>query len=212
VSTKRKLRDLINSAIPDRYFVTRCTTNRYGVVFTFDDGPHPDFTPASLDILDDLGVSATYFLVGRYAERQRNIVKDIVARGHLVGGHTYSHRSVAGLSVADLHKEVVDNGKRLSDLCGQEVKLFRPPWGRLDVKSACYLLYKGLQTVMWSIDSTDYKKSSASDIVAQVERVGLRTGDIILLHDDNDYTIEALPLLAAAVRQRGLDFSNLDAR
>ncbi|MCK5617832.1 MAG: polysaccharide deacetylase family protein, partial [Candidatus Krumholzibacteria bacterium] len=76
----------------------------------------------------------------------------------------------------------------------------------------CYLLSKGLQTVMWSIDSTDYKKSSASDIVAQVERVGLRNGDIILLHDDNDYTIEALPLLAAAVRQRGLGFSNLDAR
>ena len=212
MSTKQKLKDLINSAIPDRYFITRYTTTGYGVVFTFDDGPHRDFTPASLDVLDDLGVSATYFLLGSYAERHKDIVKDIVRRGHLVGGHTYSHCSVAGLSLADLHKEVVDNGKRLSDLCGQEVKLFRPPRGLLDVKSACYLLSKGLQTVMWSIDSTDYKKSSASDIVAQVERVGLRTGDIILLHDDNDYTIEALPLLAAAVRQRGLGFSNLDAR
>jgi peptidoglycan/xylan/chitin deacetylase (PgdA/CDA1 family) len=210
VGPKQRLKDLINRIIPDRHFVTRYNKNNYGIVFTFDDGPDPAFTPASLDALDELNVSATYFLVGSYAERHRDIVRMIVDRGHLVGGHTYSHRPVVGLSLAELDKEIIDNGKRLSDLCGRRVNLFRPPWGKLDVKSACYLFIKRVPTVMWSIDSMDYRKSGTSDIVTHVRRVGMRNGDIILLHDDNDYTIEALPLLAAAARERGIKIANLD--
>jgi peptidoglycan/xylan/chitin deacetylase (PgdA/CDA1 family) len=208
-ASRQKLKDLINSAMPERYLVTRSNKKNCGVIFTFDDGPHPEFTPAALDVLEGLGIRATFFLVGREAQRHAAIVKDIVARGHTVGGHTHSHRAVAGLRAAELKAEVLDDRKRLSDLSGQDVRQFRPPWGKLDLTSAIYLVAKGLQIVMWSIDSTDYEKSGASDILARVERAGMRSGDILLLHDDNEYTIEALPGLADSVRRRSLGFSNL---
>lgn len=208
-SNRQKLKDMINTAMPDRFLITRCKKKNCGVVFTFDDGPHPEFTPAALDVLEDLGIRAVFFLLGREAEKHTGIVRDIVKRGHTVGGHTYSHRRVAGLRGAELRSEVLDDRKRLSDISGQDVRQFRPPWGKIDLTSALYLLLNGMQIVMWSVDSTDYEKKGASDILSRVEGVGIRAGDILLLHDDNEHTIEALPGLADAVRRRDLGFSNL---
>jgi peptidoglycan/xylan/chitin deacetylase (PgdA/CDA1 family) len=136
-------------------------------------------------------------------------VREIVDRGHTVGDHTYSHCSVAGLGSKALQVEVVENAKRLSDLSGQNVRLFRPPWGKIDVRSAGYLILKGLQIVMWSIDSTDYKKSGPADIMAWIHSTGVRAGDIVLFHDDNEHTIAALPDLVEVVRHNGLAFENL---
>jgi peptidoglycan/xylan/chitin deacetylase (PgdA/CDA1 family) len=169
-STKQRLKDLINRVVPDRYFLTRVDKAGAGVVVTFDDGPDPQWTQRSMDVLDEYGIKATYFLV---------------------------------------QVEVVENAKRLSDLSGQNVRLFRPPWGKIDVRSAGYLILKGLQIVMWSIDSTDYKKSGPADIMAWIHSTGVRAGDIVLFHDDNEHTIAALPDLVEVVRHNGLAFENL---
>ena len=97
----------------------------------------------------------------------------------------------------------------LIPLVSRFLKLFRPPWGRIDVRSAGYLIFKGLRLVMWSIDSTDYKKAGADDIMSSIRSMGLKGGDIILLHDDNEHTMVALPRLVEAVRSHGLTFGNL---
>lgn len=206
---RRKLKGLINRAVPDRYFVSRCVRDKAGVYLTFDDSPHPVWTQRSMDVLERYDIKATYFLVGREAVRHAGIVKEIVRRGHTVGNHTYSHRSVAGLGAKDLEWEIVENGKRLSDLSGQNVKLFRPPWGRLDFRSAGYIILKGHQIVMWSLDSTDYKMAGAGAIMDWFEKVGVRAGEIMLFHDDNEQTITALPDLIEKVRRVGLVFNNL---
>ena len=206
---KRTLKNLFARVIPDRYFTVRLRGADAGVVFTFDDGPHPEWTQPSLDTLDYLGIKATYFLVGEWVQRRPELAREIVARGHTVGDHTFSHRAVVGLSAKQLDVEVVDSAKRLSDLTGEAVQLFRPPWGKIDPRGAMYLMRKGLRIVMWSVDSTDYKKAGASDILSRVDAIGVGAGDIILLHDDNKHTIEALPLLAESVERRGLKFGNL---
>ena len=210
VAVKRTLKRLINGIIPDRYFVSRVRDP--GVVLTFDDGPNPQWTQRSLDVMDELGVKVTYFLVGQEAERHAGIVREIVERGHTVGDHTYSHRAVAGLGTKELELEVLENRKRLSDISGQDVRLFRPPWGKIDIRSAGYLMLKGLRIVMWSVDSTDYKKVGADDIMATIDAADVRAGDIVLMHDDNEYSIAALPDLVATVRHKGLSFGNLSNR
>lgn len=206
---RRKLKGLINRAVPDRYFITRCIKDKYSVYLTFDDSPHPVWTPRSMDLLEQYDIKATYFLVGQDAMRHAGIVKDIVRRGHTVGNHTYSHRSIVGLGKKDLEVEIVENRKRLSDLCGQDVKMFRPPWGRLDFRSAAYIILRGQKIVMWSLDSTDYKMVGAGAIIDWIENASVSAGEIILFHDDNEQTITALPDLIENVRRKGLVFNNL---
>jgi len=206
---KMALKKMVGGLVPDRYFMTRVRGNYGGVFMTFDDGPHPEWTPRSMDALDALNIKATYFLVGQEAERYPEIVKDLVARGHTIGNHTYSHKSLPDLSKAEMDVEVIDNGKRLSDLSGQNVRLFRPPWGRISMGGAAHLMLKGQQIVMWSVDSMDYKKAGVDDIMSQVNSVGLKGGDILLFHDDNTHTIEALAPLAKRVRGGNLTFNNL---
>jgi peptidoglycan/xylan/chitin deacetylase (PgdA/CDA1 family) len=207
-SARRRVLELVNRSVPDRYFITRCNKDRNGVYLTFDDSPHARWTRVLLDLLGDLGIQATFFLVAQDAMRQPDIVRDIAERGHTIGNHTYSHRSVVGLGAKDLEVEIVESGKRLSDLSGQNVKMFRPPWGKIDLKSVRYLILKGQQIVLWSVDSTDYRKVGAGDIVSRIERVGVRAGDVLLFHDDNEFTIEALPDIVASIRRKGLEFSN----
>jgi len=206
---RRKLKGLINRAVPDRYFVTRCFRDKYSVYLTFDDSPHPVWTPRSMDVLEQYDIKATYFLVGQEAMRHAGIVKEIVERGHTIGNHTYTHRSVVGLGKKDLEMEIMENRKRLSDLSGQDVKMFRPPWGRLDFRSAGYIILRGQQIVMWSLDSTDYKMAGADAIVDWFDKVGVRAGEIMLFHDDNEQTITALPDLIEKVQRNGLVFNNL---
>jgi len=200
----------INRVAPDRYFISRCNKDGSGVYLTFDDSPHPVWTQRLLDVLDRFDIKACFFMVGQDAMRHSGIVKEIVERGHSVGNHTYSHRAVVGLGKKDLELEVVENRNRLSDLSGQDVRMFRPPWGRLDFRSAGYIILKGQQIVMWSVDSTDYKVTGADDIMARINEVGVRAGDILLFHDDNEHTVAALPRLVDEVRQKGLVFNNLE--
>jgi peptidoglycan/xylan/chitin deacetylase (PgdA/CDA1 family) len=206
---RQKTKDLLNWAVPDRYFINRCTRDKNGVYLTFDDGPHPVWTPRSMDVLEQYDIKATYFLVGQDAMRHAGIVKDIVRRGHTVGNHTYSHRSVVGMGTKDLEVEILENRKRLSDLIGQDVKLFRPPWGRLDFRSAAYIILRGQQIVMWSLDSTDYKMAGAGAIIDWIDNAGVGAGDIMLFHDDNPQTMTALPEVIEIVQRNGLCFNNL---
>ena len=126
-----------------------------------------------------------------------------------MGNHTYSHRSVVGLRKKDLEVEIMDNRKRLSDLTGQEVRMFRPPWGRLDFRSAAYIILKGQQIVLWSLDSTDYRMEGARAILDWIRKSGVGAGEIMLFHDDNPQTLTALPEVIETVRLQGLSFSNL---
>ncbi|MGD8415296.1 MAG: polysaccharide deacetylase family protein [Candidatus Latescibacterota bacterium] len=199
----------VNLFVPDRYFVSHIRKAGSGVYLTFDDSPHPEWTPRSMDVLDQLGIKACFFMVGQEAMRHAGMVREVTERGHSVGNHTYSHRSIVGLTRKDLEVEVVESGKRLSDLSGQDVKMFRPPWGKLDLRTARFLISKGQQIVMWSVDSTDYKYAGADDIMTRINEVGVKAGDILLFHDDNEHTVAALPRLAEKVRGNNLKFNEL---
>ena len=119
--------------LPRRSFMTHGPADCGAVCLTFDDGPHPEYTPRLLDLLSRLGVRATFFLVGQEAERFPSIVRQIAEEGHVVGNHTYEHREATLISSESFLAEVLRASDYLGELSGQKVDLFRPPHGRLTI-------------------------------------------------------------------------------
>ena len=163
-----------------------------GCALTFDDGPNGKFTPQVLDLLASLGVSASFFLVGQAVLRNPAIARRIVEEGHAVGSHTFSHREFPGLSAQELADELYQGQAAIRDVVGIDTAIVRPPRGRVDIKSMWRAKRLGFRIVHWSKTYSDYQQDGREPLVARMRSRGLEAGDIVLLHDNNPYTIEAL--------------------
>jgi peptidoglycan/xylan/chitin deacetylase (PgdA/CDA1 family) len=176
------------------------------VALTFDDGPHPDTTPALLSALGRAGVRATFFLVGEAVDRWPELARQIVAAGHVVGNHTQRHRLLPFRTHAQVAEEVADCQRALAR-AGVEARLFRPPHGFKPVGLHRVLARHGLRLVAWqgSIRDTD-----APGIDTIVERaVALAgSGRILLLHDHPrclEQTVRAVPAIIDRYRALGYE-------
>jgi peptidoglycan/xylan/chitin deacetylase (PgdA/CDA1 family) len=189
------------AGLQDRIF-WRLPAGANSVALTFDDGPHPEYTPRVLDILAEAGVRATFFVVGREAARYPELVRRIQAEGHGIGNHTFSHASCRKLSPAEVRREIEATDEILTDLGILQTGLFRPPWGALRVSDTADLLRRGRRIAFWTRDSRDYREASAEAIAA----LGgdLRPREILLLHDRFPNPVAALPGLLRALAERKL--------
>ena len=189
------------------------------VALTFDDGPHPSSTSRILDVLAELDVRATFFCVGRNARDHPEIVQRALDEGHAVGSHSLTHPHPANTSYAELTREYVQGRRAVGDATGTDVQLFRPPHGHLGLRSAAMLRRQPITTWLWTVDPQDWRPGRTTEEVASVA-AGAVSGDVVLLHDwveqpyapealDRSATIDALPAIVSAVRQRGLQFSTL---
>lgn len=179
------------------------------VALTFDDGPHPDFTPQVLEILARYGVKATFFVLGVQAERHPDLVRRILAEGHVVANHTYRHPRLTRLDEAGFAAEVDRTQVILEDVTGTRPTCLRPPYGDSDPTVVARLAARGLTPVFWTADSTDFEKPGVAPIVQNALR-GLGNGSIILMHDaggDRSQTLAALPQVIEQVQARGLRFT-----
>ena len=176
------------------------------LALTFDDGPDPVHTPKLLDVLQDHGVKATFFITGVRAERHPEIVRRIVAEGHEIGNHSYRHVKFAALPVQDQLDEIEQTDRVLTEYDGRRRHWFRPPGGRLPLKLVLSLFRRRHRLAMWSYDSLDYQNSGVPPIVARFRSTPVRSGEIILFHDDNDFTVLALKLLLPQWRAQGYEF------
>lgn len=185
-----------------------------GVALTFDDGPHPSSTPRVLDVLAEHGVPATFFCVGSNARAHPELVARIQAEGHLVGSHSLTHPDPARTSLARLSADYEEGRRAVSEVLGAETALFRPPHGHLGLRSAAVLRRQGLVPWLWSVDPGDWRPGVDRQHVAAVAG-GATSGDVVLLHDwvedpwapsalDRSATIDALPVVIDAIRERGL--------
>jgi len=153
---------------------------------TFDDGPHPVYTPLVMDILEKYGIRGTFFLVGKDVVQYPDIVRQIVNRGHQVGNHSYSHRIELKKGISNFDEEIRRCNEAIFDATGISCRLFRPPWGIITTRLAFYCIYNGIQMLEWSFDSEDFKHELHRGIT------GAESGDIILLHDDASLVLEIL--------------------
>ncbi len=174
------------------------------VRLTFDDGPSADTTPRLLDYLKELGVRATFFVVGRNIEnaRGRAIVERMAAEGHQIGNHTYSHYDLTRLDATRIEQEI----KQTEDLIGpldDGIKVFRPPFGFHNggVDRAAAAL--GYKSVLWDLCAWDWRphyqnRRWVSHVLRQIR--GGR-GGIVLAHDVIPSTVAHVPELIAAIRE-----------
>ena len=178
------------------------------VSLTFDDGPHPKFTDALLAILKKEDVRATFFTVGKMGEKYPELLRHIVADGHEIGNHTFSHATLSDLSTADVEVEYEANNDVIKSATGIRPTFCRPPGGRFndaDVKIAQKL---GMITTLWTDDPGDYLKISA-DKLEQKVLSKVTNGGIILLHSGVQQTLDVLPKLIQSVRLQGYRFVSL---
>lgn len=174
------------------------------IALSFDDGPRAD-TGKILDILKEKGVKATFFIVGMQADAFGDTVKRIAAEGHQIGSHTYHHRDLEYLSESEITQELFKTAATLRALTGKEIRYIRPPGGHEGKKLPVVARRFGLTTVFWSSNCSPYEGKSQKKLCNYVVS-SARPGGIVLLHNLELVTLQALPDIIDTLRRKGYDF------
>jgi peptidoglycan/xylan/chitin deacetylase (PgdA/CDA1 family) len=202
---RQLVRRAMAKLLPRRLFVVCGSPHSGKVYFTFDDGPDPEHTPRVLDALKANDVKATFFVTGKQCLLYPDLVRRILDGGHCVGHHSFSHSEPAHTSARRLIDEIRETDDallRASD--GLASKYFRPPHGKLTAAKLWRLWLEGHTVVLWNRDSKDYQAKSAEQLREWVCENPLESGDVVLMHDTNPHTAEALPSIIEVTRNRGL--------
>ncbi len=180
-----------------------CVDRSDGLVgISFDAAWGADKTTQIMDICEQYGVKATFFLVGFWVDKYPSVTRQIALRGFEIGTHSQTHPQMSKLSADEMKAQLVDSSKKIFELTAQPITLFRAPFGDYDNRLLTVAGELGLYTIQWSVDSLDWKGLSASQIAERVQKA--QSGDIILCHNNSDHIVEALPLMLEALRLKGL--------
>ncbi len=200
----RSLRTYVKDAVLDRVpgVLRRGPTTVKRIALTFDDGPD-DLTSAYLDTLDNLGVPATFFLLGENAERHPALVREYLRRGHQVASHGYDHRRFTDLSRGELLDQCARTELAIGGQSGRP--WVRPPHGSLDATSIVSLLAARYALAMWSLDSLDHRERDVETIAATCAPDQVRGGDVLLFHEGQQWTLNALPRIVSGLHGAGYE-------
>ena len=182
------------------------------VGLTFDDGPHPEGTPAVLEALASGGASATFFLAGEQVVQRPALAARIVTAGHRVALHCFQHRNFMRLSPRRAREDLARGAAAIEDATGVAVTEFRPPLGYLTAAALSFARAQDWEVVLWKRIGYDWRRSATSERIAGRVTRGLRGGEIIVLHDADFYsfpgawraTAGSLPLVFERLKARGL--------
>ncbi len=176
------------------------------IALTFDDGPHPTYTPMLLDGLKERGVKVTFFVTGENAEAYPEIVKRMSEEGHLIGNHTYSHVELSAVGQEAFLEELEKTSRILMELTGKEILFVRPPYGEWnkEMEASCNMF-----PVLWDVDSLDWSSKNTQAVIKRVLK-DVEDGDIILMHDSYLSTVEAALYLIDVLSTQGYEFVTVD--
>jgi len=175
------------------------------VALTFDDGPHPDFTLKILALLKRYDIKATFFVVGKMAERYPELIRAEKAAGHVLGNHTYHHLNLTRIPAVQVATEWQACQDVVQSATGETMRFCRPPGGDYNRDVIRAATEGGLTTVMWTDDPGDYASPGDRTIEVRVfDHVS--NGGIILLHDGVQQTLDVLPQVIERLRARGFRF------
>ena len=180
------------------------TTGNKVIALTFDDGPGP-YTAHLLDVLDQYGAKATFFLIGSKVSSQANVVRSIHARGHQLGNHSWSHPELPKLPVNQIAGEIDRTNDAIKQATGVTPAILRPPYGAVNGVVLEQLRLRGMSSILWSVDTRDWADRN-SDIVCSRAVAGARPGAIILMHDIHQTSVNAVPCILSALKQQGYSF------
>ncbi len=197
--------------------ITHTMPGADSVALTFDDGPHPQGTPAVLETLREYGAHATFFLAGEQVERRPALVAEIVAAGHRVELHCHRHRNLLRLGVRQFLEDAERARATIEEASGQAIADYRPPYGIFSAATLRAVRRRGWRPVLWSRWGKDWRRGATASSIARRSSTGIEAGDIVLLHDADYYsargswarTAAALPLILSELESRGLKSSVL---
>ncbi len=183
-----------------------------GVALTFDDGPHPEGTPAVLEALAALDAPATFFLCGEQVERNPALAAEISAAGHVVAVHGYRHRNMLRLAPHTFVEDLERGIAAIEDAVGLRPELYRPPYGIFSYPGMVEVQARGLRSLLWSRWGHDWRAGGSGAEIAGEATRELDGGDVLLLHDADHYsepgcwrgTVAALPMVVERIRSAGL--------
>jgi len=176
-------------------------TPKKKVALTFDDGPHPKVTKQILDTLDKYDAKATFFMLGKQVEKNKNIANEVLNRGHEIGNHSYNHPLLTKQSTSQVTWQVDHTSQIIYDVTGEYPTVFRPPYGAANqtVKSLV-----DVPVVLWTIDTYDWKYRDPNKILPFIQ-ANLHDGAIILMHDIHQSTADGLEGVLAYLQEQGYE-------
>lgn len=177
-------------------------TDKNSVSLMFNVYQNTDYVYEILDILDDYGAKATFFIGGCWADDNVDCVRAIYSRGHEIASHGYFHKDHSQLSYDGNLEEISTSVKLLKMICNTEVSLFAPPSGSFNDYTVNACLSLGLKLIMWSRDTIDWRDSDVNLIVSRATE-GLKSGEFILMHP-TESTVAALPEILQYIGESGL--------
>jgi peptidoglycan-N-acetylglucosamine deacetylase len=188
------------------------TSSGAGYALTFDDGPHPQGTPAVLEILAREHVSATFFLVGEQVRRNPALVREIVAAGHGTGLHCDRHRNLLRLTPRQVRADIARAQDAIEEATDRAIGLYRPPYGVLNASALRIAREHDWRTLLWSHFGKDWQARATPESIATRVTQCAGEGSVLLLHDADDYsapdswrrTAAALPRVLETLAERGL--------
>jgi peptidoglycan/xylan/chitin deacetylase (PgdA/CDA1 family) len=183
------------------------------LALTYDDGPNEPYTSQLLEVLENHGARATFFLIGQFVTARPAIARSLVEAGHAVGNHTYTHPDLTALSRAELERELQTASRAIEDATGTRPTLFRPPFGRRSRRILAVVRAQGMTPVMWRAACYDWKATSAQSIVNTLV-AHIRGGEVIQLHDgshrklgvDRSHCLKATDEILRHYREAGYEF------
>ena len=189
---------------PATYF--ECNVDGPYIAMTFDDGPSEATTPRLLDILKERHIKATFFMIGQNAERNPDIVRRILAEGHEIGNHSWTHPQLSKLPNDRVTEELNKTQDAIRNACGYTPTLMRPPYGAITKTQREWIESQfNLNVVFWTVDPFDWKRPGES-VIEQRILAGAKPGAIILSHDIHKQTVDAMPATLDALAAKGFKF------
>ena len=178
------------------------------IALTFDDGPHPYYTPIILDILKEYGIKATFFMIGENIKYYTEAAEAVLSAGHEIGNHTSHHKTLKPLCEKDILKEIQDCEDEIFSLAEYRTSLIRPPKGSMGQEVKDVVGELGYRIILWDVDTRDWAHTPPAQISAQVVNE-TASGDIILMHDfigHNSPTPAALRMFIPELLAKGYQF------
>jgi len=178
-------------------------TSKNNLLLTFDDGPHPVHTPQILDILKHAQAKAIFFCIGKNIALYPDLVKRIVAEGHIVANHSYNHSNLIGIyPTAKVIAEIEQTEQAITACVGSSLKLYRPPFGVTNPNIARAVKALGMKAIGWNVRSFDTVSTSKIEVLNRITP-GLKNGDILLFHDTTQLTTDILVDFLLFARDKG---------
>ena len=189
-----------------KHTFSQCHVEGPYIAMTFDDGPHAENTPRLLDMLKKRDIKATFFVVGQCVVEHPAIMKRIVAEGHEIANHSWSHPLLTKMGEDAVTTQIQKTHDAIVETTGVTPKLFRPPYGGFSLNQRNWANKKwGYQIILWDVDPLDWKYRNAARVHSEIMKQTV-PGSIVLSHDIHKTTVDAMPETLDALAAKGFKF------